>query len=64
MDHKVAEAYGVWVQKSMMGKKYMGIARTTFVIDKEGVIQYSEQTPTPKELPNFDAIKAKLAELK
>ncbi|HSI14007.1 MAG TPA: redoxin domain-containing protein [Chthoniobacter sp.] len=38
-------------------------ARAAFVIDKGGVIQYSEQTPTPKELPNFDAIKAKLASL-
>ena len=39
-------------------------ARAAFVIDKQGVIQYSEQTPTPKELPNFNAIKAKLAELR
>jgi thioredoxin-dependent peroxiredoxin len=38
VEHKVAEAYGVWVEKSMMGKKYMGIARTTFVIDKDGKI--------------------------
>ncbi len=38
-------------------------ARAAFVIDKNGVIQYSEQTPTPKDLPNFEAIKAKLAEL-
>ena len=38
VDHKVAEAYGVWVEKSMLGKKYMGIARTTFLIDKEGQI--------------------------
>ncbi|MDQ3624396.1 MAG: redoxin domain-containing protein [Verrucomicrobiota bacterium] len=38
-------------------------ARAAFVIDKRGVIQYSEQTPTPKELPNFDAVKARLAEL-
>lgn len=38
-------------------------ARAAFVIDKDGVVQYSEQTPTPKDLPNFDAIKAKLAEL-
>ena len=38
VDHKVAEAYGVWVEKSMLGKKYMGIARTTFLIDKEGKI--------------------------
>lgn len=39
-------------------------ARAAFVIDKAGVIQYSEQTPTPKDLPNFDAVRAKLAELK
>jgi peroxiredoxin Q/BCP len=39
VDHKVAEAYGVWVQKSMLGRKYMGIARTTFLIDKEGRIE-------------------------
>jgi len=39
-------------------------ARAAFIIDAKGVIQYSEQTPTPKDLPNFDAIKAKLAELK
>jgi glutaredoxin-dependent peroxiredoxin len=38
-------------------------ARAAFVVDKDGVIQYSEQTPTPKDLPNFDAIKAKLASL-
>ena len=35
-----------------------------FVIDKNGVVQYSEQTPTPKDLPNFDAVKATLAKLK
>lgn len=38
-------------------------ARAAFVIDKDGVVQYSEQTPTPKDLPNFDAIKATLAKL-
>jgi peroxiredoxin len=38
-------------------------ARAAFIIDKAGVIQYSEQTPTPKDLPNFDAIKAALAKL-
>ena len=38
-------------------------ARAAFVIDKNGVVQYSEQTPTPKELPNFEAIKAVLAKL-
>ena len=39
-------------------------ARAAFVIDKSGVIQYAEQTPTPKDLPNFDAVKATLAKLK
>ena len=35
-DHSVAEAYGVWGEKSMYGRKYMGILRTTFVIDANG----------------------------
>jgi len=39
-------------------------ARAAFVIDKNGIIQYSEQTPTPKDLPNFEAVKAALAKLK
>ena len=39
-------------------------ARAAFVIDKNGVVQYSEQTPTPKDLPNFNAIKETLAKLK
>lgn len=39
-------------------------ARAAFLIDKQGVIQYSEQTPTPKDLPNFEALKARLAQLK
>jgi peroxiredoxin len=39
-------------------------ARAAFVIDKNGVVQYSEQTPTPKDLPNFDAVKATLSKLK
>ena len=38
-------------------------ARAAFVIDKNGVIQYSEQTPTPKELPNFAKVKETLAKL-
>ena len=37
-DHAVCEAYGVWAQKSMFGKKYMGVNRTTFVIDATGRI--------------------------
>ena len=37
-DHAVAEKYGVWQEKSMYGRKYWGVARTTFVIDKAGRI--------------------------
>ena len=37
-DHTVAETYGVWVEKNLYGKKSMGIARTTFLIDKTGKI--------------------------
>jgi thioredoxin-dependent peroxiredoxin len=37
-DHAVAEQYGVWQQKKFMGREYMGIARTTFVIGKDGSI--------------------------
>ena len=35
----VCEEYGVWVEKNMYGRKYMGIERTTFLIDPDGVIQ-------------------------
>lgn len=37
-DHAVAEAYGVWVEKSMYGRTYWGIERTTFLIDESGVV--------------------------
>ena len=37
-DHTVAEAYGVWTEKSMYGKKYMGILRSAFLIDEDGRI--------------------------
>jgi len=39
-------------------------ARAAFVIDKNGTVVYAEQTPTPKDLPNFAAVKAALAKLK
>ena len=38
-DGKVTEGYGVWIEKSMYGRKYMGIDRSTFLIDKEGVVR-------------------------
>jgi peroxiredoxin Q/BCP len=37
-DHEICKAYGVWAQKSMFGKKYMGIERKTFLIDPSGKI--------------------------
>jgi len=37
-DHSIAEKYGVWQEKSMYGRKYFGIARTTFVIGKDGKV--------------------------
>jgi peroxiredoxin Q/BCP len=38
-DHAVAEAYGVWVEKSMYGRRFFGNERTTFVIDGDGVVR-------------------------
>jgi thioredoxin-dependent peroxiredoxin len=37
-DHAVADAYGVWVEKSMYGRKYWGVQRATFIIDADGRI--------------------------
>ena len=37
-DHKICEAYGVWKEKSMYGRKYMGVERTTFIIGPDGRI--------------------------
>lgn len=62
LNKEITNAYGV------LFKGLAGIgdssARAAFVIDKAGVIQYAEQTPTPKDLPNFAAIKEALAKLK
>jgi peroxiredoxin Q/BCP len=48
-DHSVAEAYGVWVQKSMYGRKYLGNERTTFVIGPDGVIREVFRSVKPAE---------------
>lgn len=61
LNKTVAAAYGVLLP-DLLGFGSTS-ARAAFVVDKAGVIQYSEQTPTPKDLPNFDAIKAVLAKL-
>lgn len=62
LNKKIAETYGVLLP-DLLGFGSTA-ARAAFVIDKQGVIQYSEQTPSPKELPNFHAIKEVLAKLK
>src|SRR5947199_9507029 len=66
-EHKVAKDYGV-VYDSFLPQINLGMAgvpkRSAFIVDKNGVIQYAESNDDAKELPNFDKIKAKLAELK
>lgn len=48
-DHAIAEAYGVWGEKSMYGKKYMGIIRSHFVIDEKGKIIDAQVKVSPKD---------------
>jgi peroxiredoxin Q/BCP len=48
-DHAVAEAYGVWVEKSMYGREYMGVERTTFVIGPDGTIREVFRRVKPAE---------------
>jgi thioredoxin-dependent peroxiredoxin len=47
-DHKVAEKYGTWVEKSMYGKKYMGVQRATFIVDPKGKIAKVFPKVSPK----------------
>lgn len=60
-ERKVLEAYGVWKSKSMYGKSFLGITRTTFIIDPEGKIAHV--WPKVKVPGHGDAVKKKLAEL-
>ncbi len=62
LNKKTAEAYGVLLP-DLIGLGAVS-ARAAFVIDRQGVVRYSEQTPTPKDLPNFAAIKDTLEKLK
>ena len=59
-DHAVCEAYGVWAEKSMYGRKYMGVLRTTFVIDQKGRIAsvFEKVKPEGHALEVADAVKA------
>ena len=46
-EHTLAERYGVWQQKSFMGKKFMGVVRTTYVIDPEGKVAHVFESVKP-----------------
>jgi peroxiredoxin Q/BCP len=50
-DHALAEAYDVWREKSMYGKKYMGILRSAFLIDEKGQIEQAWYKVSPKDTP-------------
>jgi peroxiredoxin len=62
LNKETSQAYGVLLD-DLLGFGSTA-ARAAFVVDKAGLIQYSEQTPTPKDLPDFNAIKAALEGLK
>lgn len=50
-DHAVAEKYGVWVEKNMYGKRYMGVQRSAFLVDEDGVLIESWPKISPKDTP-------------
>jgi len=60
-DHSVAEAYGTWVEKSMYGKKYMGVQRATFIIDPAGKVAEAFPKVSPKT--HDDVVLGALAEI-
>ncbi len=60
-EHEVAELYGTWGEKSMFGKKYMGVTRATFVIDPEGTIAKVFPKVSPKT--HDEVVLGALAEL-
>lgn len=50
-DHAVAEAYGSWGEKSMYGRKFMGIIRSAYLVDEEGAIAEAWPKISPKDTP-------------
>jgi len=50
-DHKIAEKYGVWVEKKNYGKTYMGVQRSAFLIDERGAIEQAWPKISPKDTP-------------
>ena len=61
-DHKVAEKYGAWGEKSMYGKKYMGVVRSTVIVDAEGKVARVFPKVQPKK--HDDLVLKALGELK
>lgn len=51
-EHAVAEAYGVWKEKSLYGKKYMGIERSAFLIGADGKVEHAWYKISPKDTPS------------
>ncbi len=65
-EHKVTEAYGIAYESFLPAKNLTmgGVSkRSAFIVDKAGVIQYAESSDDPGQMPDFEAIKAKLGEL-
>jgi len=50
-DHSVAEQFGVWTEKSMYGRKYMGVQRSSFLIDEKGKVEQAWPKISPKDTP-------------
>ena len=61
-DQKIVKAYGVWVEKNMYGKKYMGTERSTFVIDAKGRISAIFRKVKPEE--HVDLLRSALSQNK
>jgi peroxiredoxin Q/BCP len=60
-EHAVCDEYGVWVQKSMYGRKYMGAQRSTFLIGPDGIIRHVIEKASPKT--HDDAVLKAIGEL-
>lgn len=50
-DHTTIEKYGAWAEKSMYGRKYMGVVRSAFLIDEKGVVRHAWPKISPKDTP-------------
>jgi len=61
VDHAVADSYGVWVERSMYGRKYMGIERSAFLVGPDGVLEEVWYKISPKDTPTrlLDALAAR-----